>query len=192
MAILSREPAEQVSLGFADGDDESDARLIAATIRDIRIISVYVPNGQSVGSDKYIYKLAWISRLRAYLDSRCSAGQPVVLCGDFNVAPEDRDIYDPTGMAGQILCSDAERAALVNVLEWGLLDAFRLHHPEPGLYSWWDYRQLAFPKNRGMRIDMVYVSAPLVPRCMAASIDRQARKGKGASDHAPVLVELAE
>ena len=157
-----------------------------------RVGIAYVPNGQSVGSEKYLYKLAWIARLRAYLDSHCSAEQPLMLCGDFNVAPEDRDLYDPDGMAGQILCSAAERAALAHVLDWGLSDAFRLHHPEPGLYSWWDYRQLAFPKNRGMRIDMIYVSAPLAPRCMAASIDRQARKGKGPSDHAPVVVELAE
>ena len=191
VAILARQPLGEVARGLDDGVADEQARLIAATCAGVRVISVYVPNGKAVGSDKYAYKLAWMKRLRAYLDRHCSPEQPVVLCGDFNVAPEARDVYDPEALAGDILCSDAERDALQHIVDWGLVDAFRLHHEEPGLYSWWDYRQLAFPKKRGLRIDMVYLSKPLAERCTGAAIDREARKGKGPSDHAPVVVELA-
>lgn len=192
VAILAREPLTDVSRGFGDGELDEQARLIAATCAGIRVISAYIPNGKAVDSDKYTYKLAWMSRLRRYLDRDCALDSPVVLCGDFNVAPEDRDVYDPAALAGQLLCTEAERDALQHVVGWGLADAFRLHHQEAGLYSWWDYRQLAFPKKRGLRIDMIYLSQPLVSRCVGAMIDREARKGKGPSDHAPVLIELAD
>jgi exodeoxyribonuclease III len=192
VAILSREPLRDIARGFGDGEPDDDARLIAASHGDLRVISVYVPNGAGVGTDKYYYKLRWLERLRAYLDRNHRPDQPVVLSGDFNVAPDDRDVYDPVGFTGQLMCTNAERKALEQLVAWGFTDAVRLHHDEPGLFSWWDYRQLAFPRNRGVRIDMIYLSAPVVPRCTAASIDRQARKGKAASDHAPVMVELAD
>ena len=189
VAILSRRPLEDVRIGFADGGDDSESRVISALIDGVRVICVYVPNGQSVDSDKYVYKLDWLARLRRHLDGYDPA-QPLALCGDFNIAPDDRDCYDPVGWAGKIHCSEPERRALGHILDWGLTDAFRLHHEEGGLYSWWDYRMLAFPKGRGLRIDMIYVSAPLVARCTSAAIDRQERKGKLPSDHAPVVIEL--
>lgn len=192
VAILTREPVDNTTCGFGDGDPEDQARIIAGTYRGIRIVSVYVPNGKAVGTDKYHYKLEWMKRFRAYMDRCHDPNQPVIMCGDFNVAPEDRDVYNPKAWAGHVLCSDAERAALAHLVAWGFTDAFRLHHQEPGLYSWWDYRQLAFPKNLGLRIDMIYLSKPLVSRCTSAMIDRQARKGRTPSDHAPVIIELAE
>jgi exodeoxyribonuclease-3 len=192
VAILGREPLRDITRGFGDGEPDDAARLIAASYRDLRVISVYVPNGAGVSTDKYEYKLRWMQRLRAYLDRNCRPDQPVVLSGDFNVAPDDRDVYDPVRLAGHLMCTQAERQALERLVAWGFTDALRLHHDEPGLFSWWDYRQLAFPRNRGARIDMIYLSAPVAGRCTAASIDRQARKGKAASDHAPVVVELAD
>lgn len=192
VAILAREPLIEVTRGFDDGEPDEQARLIAATCAGIRVISAYTPNGKAVGSDKFAYKLDWMKRLRVHLDRHCSPDLPVALCGDFNVAPEDRDVYDPAALAGQLLCSDVERDALQHLTDWGFVDAFRLHHQDAGLYSWWDYRQLAFPKKRGLRIDMIYLSKALASRCTGAMIDREARKGKGPSDHAPVLVELRD
>lgn len=192
VAILARQPLLDVTRGMGDGEPDEQARLIAATCAGIRVISAYIPNGKAVGSDKFAYKLGWLKRLRAYLDRHGAPDLPVALCGDFNVAPEDRDVYDPAALAGQLLCSDDERDALRHITDWGLVDAFRLHHQEAGLYSWWDYRQLAFPKKRGLRIDMIYLSTSLAGRCIGAMIDREARKGKGPSDHAPVVVELAD
>lgn len=190
VAILSRQPARDVVRGFGDGVDDPQARTIAATIDDVRVVCVYVPNGEQVGSDKYAYKLAWLRRLRAYLDRTAGPDAPLVLCGDMNVAPEDRDVYDPPAWAGQVLCSDAERAGLAEVLAWGLSDLYRAHHAEGGRYSWWDYRGMSFFKDRGLRIDHVFGTAAVAARCTACEIDRAARKGEGASDHAPVLATL--
>jgi exodeoxyribonuclease-3 len=187
VAILSRTPARDVVRGFADGGDDTQARVIAATIDDVRVVCVYVPNGQDVTSDKYAYKLAWLARLRAYLGRVASPDQALVLCGDMNVAPEDRDVYAPAAWAGQVLCSDAERAALAEVMAWGLTDLYRAHHAEGGRYSWWDYRGVAFFKDHGLRIDHVFGTAAIAARCTACEIDRATRKGEGASDHAPVV-----
>jgi len=191
VAILSRLPLADEAKGFGDDVADEQARLIAATVAGIRVISAYVPNGKEVGHEKYEYKLAWLERLHSYLERNCDPSQPVVLCGDFNVAPDDRDVWDPALWAGGILCSDAERAALQKIVDWGLTDAFRQHHQEGGLYSWWDYRQLGFPKGRGLRIDFAFISQPLIDRCTEAVIDREARKGKQPSDHAPVVITLA-
>lgn len=187
VAILARKPIEDVRCGFVDGGDDDQARCIAGTIDGVRVLCVYVPNGKAPGTDKYLFKLEWLARLRAHLEAHCSTDAPVVLCGDFNVAPEDRDVHDPAAWQGEIHCSDPERQALARVVDWGLVDTFRLHHEEGGLYSWWDYRMLGFPKNKGLRIDHIYVTPPLAARCVEASIDREARKGKQPSDHAPVL-----
>ncbi len=192
VAILSRLPVAGEVRGFDDGEPDEQARLVAATVAGVRVISAYVPNGKEVGHEKYAYKLAWLERLHGYLERTCDPESPVVLCGDFNVAPDERDIWDPAAWEGKILCSDAERAALQRVIDWGLTDAFRLHHQEGGLYSWWDYRQLAFPKGRGLRIDFAFISRPLVERCTEAIIDRDARKGKQPSDHAPVVITLSD
>ena len=190
VAILSRLPLEHPARGLDDGDDDAQARLVAATVKGVRVISVYVPNGRAPGTDKYDYKLAWLSRLRRYLEARFDPDDPVVVAGDFNVAPDDRDVYDPAKWEGKILCSEPERRGLSDVSDWGLVDSFRLHQEGGGYYSWWDYRMLSFPKNRGLRIDHVYVTRPLARACTGAYIDREARKGKGPSDHAPVFAEL--
>ena len=190
VAILSLEEPAELERGFGDGGDEAHARLVAARVGGVRVASVYVPNGQEVGSDKWGYKLEWMKRLRAWLDRRFAASDPVAVCGDFNVAPEARDVCDPAAWEPSVLFHPDARAALEHVRGWGLVDAFRLHHEAPGLYSWWDYRMLAFPKNQGLRIDHVLLSEPLAARCTAALIDRNERKGKQPSDHAPVVVEV--
>jgi exodeoxyribonuclease-3 len=188
VAILAKAPIEDVVCG--DGVDDGQARLIAGTVGGIRILSVYAPNGQSVGSDKWQYKLAWLERLRAHLDKTYTRNTPLVLAGDFNVAPEARDVHDPAEWEPSVLYHPEARAAMARVRELGLYDTFRLHHKDGGFYSWWDYRLLSFPKNRGLRIDQIFVSEPLVARCKEAWIDREARKGKLPSDHAPILASI--
>jgi exodeoxyribonuclease-3 len=153
----------------------------------VRVITAYVPNGQKVGSEKYAFKLEWYERLRKYLERECQADGPLALAGDFNVAPADLDVHDPPLWVGQVMCSDHERAALARLCEWGLIDSFRAKHPEEKAFTWWDYRLLGFPKNRGLRIDHLLVTKPLYARLAAVVIDREERKGKGASDHAPLL-----
>jgi len=186
VAIAARSELRDVVVGFGDEPGDAEARAIAATVDGVRIASVYIPNGQAVGSDKFAYKLAWLARLRAWLDRAVDPGQPFLLCGDFNVAPEDRDVHDPAAWAGKIHCSEPERAALRQVLGWGLVDVFRRHHEEGDHYSWWDYRGVSFFKNRGLRIDHIFASASMAARSRGCEIDREARKGQNASDHAPV------
>ena len=186
VAILSNSPIQEVRLSMAAGIVDPQARVIAATIDNLRIYSIYAPNGQSVGSTAYEYKLNWYARLRD-----CLRGEKInrsIVCGDFNVAPEDRDLFDPELWRGAIMCSDAERAAFRSICDLGLRDTLRLHHPETGLFSWWDYRMLAFPKNRGLRIDAILAGERL--KCINAGIDCEMRKGKEPSDHAPVWAEF--
>jgi len=190
VAILSKEPLEDVAIGLNDGEDDPQARFVAATVKGVRVLCVYVPNGGEFGSDKYDYKLRWLDRLRAYLDANCDPAQPLAICGDFNVAPEARDVFDPALMEGDTLFHPASRAALAKVMDWGLVDAFRLHEDAAGLYSWWDYRMLGFPKNRGLRIDLVLATRSLAARVQGGFIDREERKGKQPSDHAPVLIRI--
>ena len=156
----------------------------------VRVFSCYTPNGSSLTSDKYPYKLEWLGRLRRFLDAHEDAGTPVALCGDWNVAPDDRDVHDPKLWDGDILCSEPERKGLQRVVDWGFEDSFRMHCDEAGKFSWWDYRQLGFPKNKGLRIDHIYVTPSLAERCASSHIDRDERKGKGASDHAPVVASF--
>ena len=184
-------PIEDVKRNL-DGDDaESQKRMIAATIEGIRIINVYVPNGQTPEAPAFTYKLDWLKRLRGELDAHCAPTQDLLLCGDFNVAPTDLDVHDPPKWEGGILVTPQERAALQNVMDFGLVDAFRAHHEGPGLYSWWDYRMGAFRKNHGVRIDLALVTKSLAARCTAATIDRRPRELDRPSDHAPVLVDIA-
>jgi exodeoxyribonuclease-3 len=190
VAILSRKPAEDVGRGFPDDEDGSHARLIAGTVGGVRVVNVYVPNGQSVGTEKFKFKLDWLARLRGYLDEHLWADDEAVLCGDFNVAPEDRDVHDPRLWRGRILFSEPEKEALRHVREWGFTDAFRLHEPRPGFYSWWDYRAGGFRRNEGLRIDHVWVSEPLAERCRRAWIDKEPRGWERPSDHTPVVAEL--
>lgn len=187
VAILSRSPLEHVRRGFSDGGDDTASRFLSARIGDITVMSAYIPNGQAVGSEKYAYKLEWLRRLRAYLDRAHRPNEPLLLAGDFNVAPEDRDVHDPDAWRGQILFSEPEKDALRQVTAFGLADTFRKHHAEGGKYSWWDYRMLAFPKNRGLRIDFILATQPLYERCHSASIERDERKGERPSDHVPVM-----
>jgi len=189
VAILAKTTPEEVHRGM-EGFEDPAARLISARVAGIHIISAYVPNGQEVGSEKYEYKLKWLSALRKHLDFRYGADEPIVLVGDFNVAPEDRDVHDPELWRGKILFSDAEKKALAKVFDFGLEDTFRKHFPQAGYYSWWDYRQLGFPKNRGLRIDFVLASKALGLKCSAAGIDREERKGQKPSDHAPVFADF--
>ena len=186
VAILSRTEPERVERGFLDGEDDAQARVVSATVSGVRVTSVYAPNGQAVDSPAYHQKLEWYGRFRRWLDVRHKTDELLVVCGDFNVAPEERDVWDPKLWEGQTLFSVPERAALRRAVEFGLEDTFRRLHPEPGRYSWWDYRMLGFPKNRGLRLDHVYATAPLVAALHAAGIDREARKGPQPSDHAPV------
>jgi exodeoxyribonuclease III len=192
VALLSRSPLSDVERGFGDGVEDPQARFIAATTAGLRVMSAYFPNGQSVGSEKFAYKLSWIARLRRYLAARLPSSPPALLIGDFNVAPEDQDVHDPALWAGQVLCSPEERAALADLKTAGLADLVRHLIPKGQLFSWWDYRNLGFPKNYGLRIDHIFATPNLLPRAAAAGVDREARKGKQPSDHAPVWAELKE
>jgi len=191
VAILALLPVTDVVRSLPGDPQDSDSRFLAATIGGVRIMNIYAPNGQAVGSEKYAYKLEWYRRLRAHLDALDPQGE-ALLCGDFNVAPEDRDVWDPEQWRGQILCSDPERAAMRQVVAWGFTDALRMLHPEDVIYTWWDYRAGAFHRGWGMRIDHVLVSAPLAWRCVAVEVDRAERKGEKPSDHAPIVASFRD
>lgn len=190
VAILSKTEPQDVRIGFDDDVDDPQARLISADLAGIRVLSAYVPNGSTVGSDKYAYKLAWMQRLRDLLARQFDPSQPLVLCGDFNVARDDLDVANPEVWADSVLCVDEVRARLDSWLQWGLIDNFREQHPEGSVYSWWDYRRIAFPKNDGLRIDYVLATRPLADTRAATSVDREERKGQKPSDHAPVVSEF--
>jgi exodeoxyribonuclease-3 len=191
VAIASTAPITDVVRGLgdepSDNPGEIEARAIAATTHGMRVVCVYVPNGQDLASDRYPYKLAWFRRLRAYLERTAAPDQPVAVCGDMNVTPDDRDVWSPEKWQNQIHCSPPERAALAELAGFGLTDAFRHLHGDDKAYSWWDYRGVAFFRDQGLRIDLIYLTQPLVARCTGCTIDRSARKGQDASDHAPVV-----
>ncbi|HMG04340.1 MAG TPA: exodeoxyribonuclease III [Chthoniobacterales bacterium] len=190
VAILSRTPMQDVQPSLCDEEEDPQARVIAATVGTVRVYSIYAPNGQAVGSPAYEYKLKWYGRLQKCLREKESGAQHLAVCGDFNVAPKDEDVYDPELWRGAIMCSEGERAAFEQLCGSALVDTLRIHHPETGLFSWWDYRMLAFPKNRGLRIDAILANEALAARCIAGGIDREMRKGKETSDHAPVWAEF--
>ncbi|AEH44929.1 exodeoxyribonuclease III [Thermodesulfatator indicus DSM 15286] len=190
VAILSDKEPREVTIGFPDVDDqEAKERIIAATIEGVRVLSIYIPNGGSVGSDYFLYKLEFIYRLREYLDSYFDPDQDLLaLCGDFNVAPEKIDVYDPELLAGHICFHERERTAIKLLKEWGLVDTYRALHPdEKGAFTWWDYQFGAFKANRGMRLDHIWVSRKLAQKLKKAIIDREPRGWKKPSDHAPVI-----
>jgi exodeoxyribonuclease-3 len=190
VAILSKHPIQDVVKNNPRYADEQQ-RIIAATIEGVRIVCAYVPNGQSVGSDKYSYKLAWLASLRDWLEDELRSHEHLAILGDYNIAPDDRDVHDPVAWAGQVHCSDQERAGLGALVELGLCDSFRLFEQPEKSYSWWDYRQLAFRRNCGLRIDHILLSPTLAKRCVACAIDRAPRKWEQPSDHAPVVATLA-
>lgn len=192
VAILSRKGLQDVSFGFADEDEpDAEARLMTALCDGITVINVYVPNGRALDADHYQYKLRWLDRLAAHLATVAGDGRPVIIAGDFNIAPTDADVYDPAAFEGETHVSEPERARLGALLDWGLVDVFRDHHPTaPKVFSWWDYRRGDFHQGRGMRIDLVLASADVAARADWCVIDRNARKGQQPSDHAPVIVDL--
>ncbi len=190
VALLARQPPRDVICGNPRFPDEQK-RLIAGTVDDVRIICAYIPNGQAVGSDKYDYKLNWLDALTGWLADELAAHPHLALCGDYNIAPDDRDVHDPNAWAGQILCSEPERSAFQRLLGLGLEDSFRLFTQPEKTFSWWDYRMLGFQKNLGLRIDHVLLSSALARRCTAAGIDRAPRKRERPSDHAPVWASIA-
>ena len=189
VAILARQEPGRVSRGIP-GFADLQKRVIAADVGGVRVVSVYCPNGQSVGSDKYDYKLRWFAALAEWLGRELAGGQPVAVLGDYNVAPEDRDVHDPEAWRGQVLVSEPEREALRALLGLGLADAFRLFEQPEKSYSWWDYRMAAFRRNLGLRIDHVLLSAALARRCTACRIDVEPRRLERPSDHAPVVCEF--
>ncbi len=191
VAILARTELREVRAGLCDEVEDAQARVLAATVGDARVYSIYAPNGQAVGSAAYLYKLAWYERLGRCLREQEAGLERVLVCGDFNVAPADEDVHAPELWRGAIMCSDEERAAFRALCATGLADTLRLHHPEGGIFSWWDYRMLSFPKNRGLRIDAILAGSELSARCTDAGVDRELRKGKEPSDHAPVWAEFA-
>lgn len=189
VALISKEPATDIArniLGYAD----EQARVIAGTVAGVRVIGAYFPNGQAPDSEKFVYKMAWLDGLRAQVKEELKTHPNLVLMGDFNIAPEDRDVYDPVAWAGQIHCTPQEREHFQQLLAAGLVDAFRLFEQPPKSWSWWDYRNLAFRKNQGLRIDHILVSEALKPRVTACVIDKAPRKNERPSDHAPVIVTL--
>lgn len=190
VAILSKLPATDIVKNNPHYDD-AQQRILAATIGGVRVVCAYVPNGQSVDSEKYAYKLNWLAALRDWLAEEALLHENLAVAGDYNIAPDDRDVYDPVVWAGQVLVSDRERAALDRLIEIGLHDAFRLFEQAEKSFSWWDYRQLGFRLNKGLRIDHILLSKALATRCTACAIDRGPRKWEQPSDHAPVIASIA-
>jgi len=190
VALLSRKPLEDVVKGF--GDPEEQRRLIAAVVDGVRVVNVYVPNGQALDSPKYPYKLEWLAELRTFLDDWAPHDDPVLVMGDFNVAPTDLDVHDPEVWKDKVLCSEPERDALARVCGWGLLDLYREHDEEGERYTWWDFRTLGFQRGAGLRIDLVLGSEAAAERCRGVVIERDERKGQKPSDHAPVTAWLDE
>jgi exodeoxyribonuclease-3 len=181
--------ALEAEASIAPGDE---ARMISAVCGGVRVVSVYAPNGRALDTPFYRAKLAWFDRLARWLREDRTPAESLVIGGDFNVAPEDIDVYDMADFQGSTHVSAEERAAVAALRDWGLVDAYRLHHPEPGKFSWWDYRAGNFHKGLGMRIDHLYVTRSVADRCTSAEIDRDARKGKLPSDHAPVYIDLSD
>ena len=189
VAILSRHPIQDVVRNNPLYPD-AQQRIIAATIEGIRVVCAYIPNGQSVGSEKYAYKLEWLQHLEQWLAAEMAQHKDLVLLGDYNIAPEDRDVHDPAAWQGQVLVSEPEREAFRRLCALGLTDAFRLFEQPEKIYSWWDYRQMAFRRNMGLRIDHILVTPTLAARCTACTVDKAPRKWEQPSDHAPVVATL--
>ncbi len=194
VATLSRAPLSGVERRLAGRDDDEQRRFLEATTGGVRVLNVYVPNGQAIGSEAFFYKLDWLSRLQAHLVADHDPGEPLVLLGDFNITPDDRDVWDAPARQGSLHCSEFERRALGYLQQWGLQDALRLRTDEPGIYTWFDYRDTlhGFRGDRGLRIDMIYVTAPMAARLTDVRVDLEERAGEKPSDHAPVIATFAD
>lgn len=191
VALVARAPLKDVALGIPNFPDEQK-RVIAATLGDVRVVCAYFPNGQAVGSDKYDYKLRWLEALITWLQDELTRHPKLVLAGDYNIAPEDRDVKNPEAWAGQVLCSEPERAAFQRLIGLGLVDSFRLFDQPEKIFTWWDYRMMGFRRNDGLRIDHILLSGPLAPSCTGCRVDKDPRKHERPSDHAPVITELSD
>lgn len=190
VALLCREAPTDVQADIP-GFDDPQKRVIAGTVGDTRLVCAYFPNGQAVGSEKYEYKLRWLSALTTWLAEELTRYPRLALLGDFNIAPDDRDVHDPVAWKDQILCSPPEREAFQRLQALGLVDAFRLFDQPERSFSWWDYRMMGFRRNLGLRIDHILLSQPLAASCTACTVDKAPRALERPSDHAPVLAELA-
>jgi exodeoxyribonuclease III len=190
VAILSKLPVSEVQLNFPDDDSDAPKRLIAATVAGIRVVNTYVPNGSSLGSDKFKFKLDWLMRLRSFMDATCDPNSDVIWCGDFNVAPEAVDVWNPGAYEGHIHFSKPERAAIHYVKQFGLVDLFREKNGDVKEFSWWDYRAGSWQKNQGLRIDHLWASPSLAARCRSCVIDKSPRELTLPSDHTPVIAEF--
>lgn len=189
VAVVSKaEPADPVT--GIPGLDDPQRRVLATTVNGVRIVNLYVPNGQSVGSDKYEYKLSWLKALRDYLEAELSGHKKLVVLGDFNIAPADEDVYDPEKWGDEVLCSPLERKALRRLLDLGLTDVFRKFDQPEKSFSWWDYRAAGFRRNAGLRIDLILTSQAMTRHCTASYIDREPRTWERPSDHTPVVAEF--
>ncbi|HJT98352.1 MAG TPA: exodeoxyribonuclease III [Rhodanobacteraceae bacterium] len=191
VAILAKQPITDIVHGI-DGYDDPQKRILSASVGDLRIVNLYVVNGQAIGSEKYAYKLDWLARVATFLAEEMRRHPRTIVLGDFNIAPDDRDVHDPVAWREQVLCSTPEREALKRLLDGGLVDSFRLFNDGDGHYSWWDYRQGAFRRNLGLRIDLILAGDALRDACRSARIDREPRTWERASDHTPVILELAD
>jgi len=191
VAVLTKEPVTVVQRGLPGDDTDEQARFLAVDAHGMRVVNVYVPNGKSVGTDKWEYKLAWLERLHDWLAAETADGKPLVVCGDYNIAPGDEDAAFPDAWAGTVLTHEDVRGAWRRLVGLGLVDLVRRHHEGPGPFTWWDYRQLGFPRNDGLRIDHHLATPAAAERCTAATVDRDERKGSKPSDHAPVIVTFA-
>lgn len=192
VAIVSRRELQLLARGFPGQAGSGECRLLAARVADATVVSVYVPNGKEIGTPAYAHKLDWLNRLGRAIPSFAAHGEKLIIAGDFNVAPEDRDVHDPDRWRGRLLCGHEERETLAGVVGQGLIDLIRLHHPGPGPFTWWDYRGGAFHRGWGLRIDHLYASAALAELCVAADTHREERKGEKPSDHVPVVAEFRE
>ena len=190
VALLARVPLTVAATALPDFDD-AQKRVLFAHLGEVHILNLYVPNGQSLDSDKYQYKLRWLEQLNRWLTQLLREHPQLVVLGDLNIAPEDRDVHDPEAWKDQVLCSEPERAALRELLALGLVDAYRRFEQPEKSYSWWDYRMMAFRRNRGLRIDLILLSAMLAESCTACGIDKEARRVERPSDHAPVDCRLS-
>ena len=190
VAILAKSRIEDVHMGFGEAEFDREARVIAATVGDVMLLNLYVVNGKEVGDQKFVYKLAWMDCLKNYIQEHFPMQEKVVVCGDFNVTFDARDVYDPEKWEGKIDCSEPERAALGQLMDLGLVDALRVFHEQPEIYTWWDFRTRGFRDNRGLRIDHFLCSPELMKHATDVRVDLEARGGEKPSDHAPVILEL--
>lgn len=191
VAIISKHEINDVQKNFPDDTEDAAKRLIAATVDGVRVVNTYIPNGSELWSDKFDFKLDWLQRLRRFFDQTCAADSDVLLCGDFNVAPDERDVWNVAMWEGKIHFSKPERAAIHHVKQWGFEDVFRKTNGDERKFSWWNYREGAFFKNQGLRIDHIWASKSLAEKCVGCWIDRKPRGAERPSDHTPVVAEFA-